>query len=177
MPSRRELLGAIGFTGAVAVAGCVDALPEDATRRLPGDPEPTGAGSDSGPTGDPLADDAAVRVTLTIEETRPLFESRHVKRVGPVKEGRTGRAYVPLQLTELGVETVTERAAAAELADRYADARIAVTVDGERREQFEIEEPLAAAIVDGEWSGAFRVTFEDGEAATAFRATLVSDSS
>jgi len=177
MPSRRELLGSLGATGAVAVAGCVDALPDDVTRPLSGDFGSTVPDSESDSTGDPLADDAAVRVTLTIDETRPLFESRHVERVGPVKEGQTGRASVPLQLTEAGVEVVAERAAAAELAERYADAVIAVIVDGETREQFEIEEMLAAAIVDGEWSGAFRVTFEDRAAAAAFRATLVGDSS
>jgi len=177
MPSRRELLGSLGVTGAVAVAGCVDALPDDVTRRLSGDFGPTGPDSESGSTGDPLADDAAVRVTLTIDETRPLFESRHVERVGPVKTGQTGRSYVPLQLTEAGVEAVAERAAAAELAERHADAEIAVIVDGETQKQFGIEESLAAAIVDGEWSGAFRMTFADEAAAAAFRATLVGDSS
>ncbi|PAU83229.1 hypothetical protein CK500_10530 [Halorubrum salipaludis] len=180
-PSRRGYLGLCGVAGAVAVAGCTGALPDDlvsgdAVDGGAGESGPTESESGSEPAGDPVADDASLRVTLTVDETRTLFESRHVETVGPVETGQNGMPYLALRLTDEGVEAATETAVAADLGERYEDAEIAVIADGEKLNRFGVAQPLARSIVDGEWDGAFRMTFESEASAESFRETLVTGS-
>lgn len=175
-PSRRALLGYCGVAAAVAVAGCTDAVPDDAIDGEWGDFGPTDSESGAEPNGDPVADDAPVRVTLAIDGTRTLFESRHIEIVGPVEMSQNGMPYLTLKLSDEGVEAATETASAADLGERYEDAEIAVLVDGEVQNRFGVEQALATSIADGEWDGAFRMTFESEESAESFRETLVTGS-
>jgi hypothetical protein len=175
-PSRRSLLRYCGVAAAVAVAGCTDAVPDDAAGGNWGDLGPIDSESDDESNGDPVDDDAPVRITLAIDETRTLVESRHIETVGPVETGQSGMPYLTLQLSDQGVEAATEAASAADLAERYEDAEIAVLVDGEAQNRFGVAQGLANSIVDGEWDGAFRMTFENEESAESFRETLVTGS-
>ena len=170
-PSRRRLLGTCGVVAASAIAGCTDAVPGGAI-----DGWGDSGRSDSESSGDAVADDAPVRVTLTIDETRTFFESQHVGRVGSVEQSRQGVPYLPLRLTDGGVETATEAATTAGLGERYEDAEIAVFVDGEALNRFGVEQALADSIVDGEWDGRFRMLFGTESAAASFRETLVGGS-
>ncbi|KDS91546.2 hypothetical protein FK85_00905 [Halorubrum saccharovorum] len=153
-PSRRALLGYCGVTAAVAVAGCTEAVPDDAIDGEWGGFGPTDSESDAETVGDPVADDAPVQVTLAIDETRTLFKSRHVETVRPVDVDQTGVPYLTLRLSDEGVEAATETANAAGLGERYEDAEIAVIVDGEAQNRFGVTQALAASIADGEWDGA-----------------------
>lgn len=49
-------------------------------------------------------------------------------------------------------------------------------VDGETLNWFGVEQGLANSIVNGEWDGAFRMTFENEASAESFRETLVTGS-
>lgn len=175
-PSRRDLLRFCGVAGTIAVAGCTDAVPVDAIGGGSGNSGSTDSGSDAEANGDPVADDAPIRATLTVDETRSFFEGRHVETVGPVAEGQSAMPYVSLRLSDEGVEAATEAAIAADLGERYEDAEIAVFVDDEEHDRFGVDEALAASIVDGEWEGTFRMTFTSRESAESFREPLVAKS-
>jgi len=171
--SRRGLLGYCGVAGTIAVAGCTDAVPDSAVDGKWGDFGSTDSESNDEPDGDPVADDAPVRVTLAIDETRTLFESQHVETVGPVEMSQNGTPFLSLRLTDEGIETATKTASAADLGERYEDAEIAVLVGGEAHNRFSLAQALANSIVDGEWDGRFRMTFESEASAESFGETLV----
>ena len=174
--SRRSLLRFCGIGSAIAVAGCIDSAINDVVGDASSDTEPTASDVDAESSGDPVADDAPLRVTLTIDETRSFFEGRHVETVGQVREGQRGVPYVSLQMTDEGLDAATETAVAADLGERYGEAEIVVFVNDEEQNRFGVDSALASAIVDGEWPGEFRMTFTSRESAETFRETLITGS-
>jgi len=151
-------------------------MPSDAIGGGSDDSEPTDSGFDAESDGDPVASDTPLRATLTIDETQSFFESRHVEGVGQVEEGGNGVPYVSLRLADAGLDAATETAIAADLGERYENAEITVIVDDEEQNRFGVDRALATSIVDGEWSGTFRMTFGSRESAESFRETLVTGS-
>ena len=168
MLRREAILVSAGVLAAGSVAGCLG--------------QPTGAASDdeetttdSGST--EIDDDAALEATLEVgDDSRTLFTTADIARVGAVSTRPQTGPSVPIELTAAGTESVTQTAAAVDLDSSYEAATITITLDGERINQFGINAELAAEMAGGGWSGQFVLTFVDEAAATAFRDRLLAES-
>ena len=155
MLRREAILVSAGVLAAGSVAGCLG--------------QPTGAASDDEET---TTDSGSTDG----DNSRTLFTTADIARVGAVSTRPQTGPSVPIELTAAGTESVTQTAAAVDLDSSYEAATITITLDGERINQFGINAELAAEMAGGGWSGQFVLTFVDEAAATAFRDRLLVES-
>ena len=167
MLRREAILVSAGVLTTGSVAGCL------------GQPKESAADDENPPDSEAseIADDTALEATLEVDDdSRTLFTTTDIARVGAVSTRPQTGPSVPIELTAAGTESVTETAAAVDLESSYEEATVAVTLDGERINQFGINAELAGEMAGGGWSGRFVLTFADKAAADAFRDRLLAES-
>lgn len=167
MLRREVILASGGVLAAGSVAGCLG--------------QSTGSAADDENPPDSEAseinDDAALEATLEVgDDSRTLFTTADIARVGAVSTRPQTGPSVPIELTAAGAESVTETAAAVDLDSSYEAATVTITLDGEQINQFGINAELAAEMAGGGWSGRFVLTFADEAAADVFRDRLLAES-
>ena len=166
MLRREVILASGGVLATGSIAGCLE--------------QPTGSAADDEDSvnsgANEINDDAALEATLEVgDDSRTLFTTADIARVGAVSTRPQTGPSVPIELTAAGTESVTRTAAAVDLETSYETATITITLDGVRINQFGINAELATEIAGGEWSGRFVLTFADEAAADAFRGRLLAD--
>ncbi|TQQ82184.1 hypothetical protein [Halonotius roseus] len=167
MLRRDAILASGGVFVAGSVVGCLG--------------QPTGSAADNEEPSDSeaseITDDATLEATLEVgDDSRTLFTTGDIARVGAVATRPQTGPSVPIELTAAGTESVTETAAAVDLDSSYEAATVTLTFDGERINQFGINAELAAEMAGGGWGGRFVLTFADTAAADAFRDRLLAES-
>jgi hypothetical protein len=167
MLRRDAILASGGVLATGSVAGCLGQPTESAAD----DEDSVNSGSSE------IADDAALEATLEVgNDSRTLFTTADIARVGAVATRPQTGPSVPIELTAAGTESVTQTAAAVDLDSSYEEATVTVTLDGEQINQFGVNAELAGEIAGGEWSGRFVLTFADEAAADAFCDRLLAES-
>ncbi|QLG60998.1 hypothetical protein [Halorarum salinum] len=159
-PSRRSVLGSLGSSALVGIAGCTSGTatsgtPTDGYRRVD---ESDGAGVVArlhGPDGAQL-----------------LFDERDLREVGPVEE-LNGSHSIRTRLTDEGASSVVETVRRAGVDGDPHAFEISVEFDGEDLNRFGITAGLAEAIAEGDWDGEFLLLFDGRDRAAEVRRALV----
>ena len=84
--------------------------------------------------------------------------------------------YLPLTLTDEGVDTVADTATATDLQDHHEEMEVVPVVDDEELNRFHLAPELAESITQGDWEGRLQMTFDERERAERVRDVLVSGS-
>ncbi|MFB6177838.1 MAG: hypothetical protein ABEI99_11990 [Halobaculum sp.] len=158
MPSRRQLLGAVGAVLTTGVAGCAGVPTGDQTA--------TATATSAG--GDPR-----VAVRLVGPETdATLFDGDDAASVGTVQESRGGAPYFTVTLTDDAAATVSKTFREAGVADDPSAFEVVVRHGGESLDEFGISKNLAESIASGEWDESFLLQFESVETARSVRTSF-----
>lgn len=158
MPSRRQLIGAVGVSLAASSAGCA---------RFGGDGDVTATATTT-----PASEPVAVRLVGPETDTT-LFDGEDTATVGTVQESRDGAPYFSVELTEDAAASVSETFREAGVGDDPDPFEVLVDQGGETLNRFGITRGLAESIAAGEWSGSFVLQFASTESARSVRESFV----